>query len=180
MIYLNNFLQAYNTCLGSNNPPRPRIQHRAFQFWRKREKTSSIILGYRQSIICQGQKTPQNTLFEILRLRRPNDSKIPYQNILLQTPRGHGQNYSNGKLARHEDGSTDTLKLDIELVCHPAAPQVTQLSAKLVDNIWLQLRDVCSIQCLMQGEHMRTPEFLVFISRKTSHLDKKTLVAQVS
>ena len=30
-------------------------------------------------------------------------------------------------MARHEDGSTDTLESDIEHVCQPAAPQATQL-----------------------------------------------------
>ena len=37
-------------------------------------------------------------------------------------------------LARHVDGSTDTLESDFEQVCQPTAPQVIQLGAKLVDN----------------------------------------------
>ena len=37
-------------------------------------------------------------------------------------------------MARHEDRSTDTLESDFEQVCQPVAPQVIQLSAKLVDN----------------------------------------------
>ena len=37
-------------------------------------------------------------------------------------------------MARHEDGSTDTLESNFEQVFQPAAPQVIQLSAKLVDN----------------------------------------------
>ena len=47
---------------------------------------------------CQGQKTPWNTFFEILRLRRPNHSKDTLLAHLLQTPWGHGQNYSNKKV----------------------------------------------------------------------------------
>ena len=38
------------------------------------------------------------------------------------------------KLARHADGSTDTLELDFEQVCQPTAPQVTQLWYKEVGN----------------------------------------------
>ena len=37
-------------------------------------------------------------------------------------------------LARHADGSTNTLESEFEQVCQPATPQVIQLSAKLVDN----------------------------------------------
>ena len=87
MLYLNNAQQVYNTQLGSNNPPRPRIQHWAFQLWRKREKTLSIILGYRQSIIVKGKKTPWNTLVEILHLRRSNHSKYPTSTFYYK-PRG--------------------------------------------------------------------------------------------
>ena len=38
-------------------------------------------------------------------------------------------------LDRHADGSIDTLESEFEQVCQPTAPQVIQLSAKLVDNI---------------------------------------------
>ena len=48
-------------------------------------------------------------------------------------------------LARHANGSTDTLEPDFEQVCQLATPQVTQLWYKKLDNIWLQLWDVCSI-----------------------------------
>ena len=37
-------------------------------------------------------------------------------------------------MARQADGSTDTLESDIEHVCQPAAPQVTQLWYKKLDN----------------------------------------------
>ena len=111
MIYLNNVQQVYNTQLGSNNPPRPKIQNRAFQLWRKREKTLSIILDYSKIIIVKRQKTSWNTLVEILRLRRPNHSKTPYQHILLQTLWGHGHNYSKQKLTSQNwlDTKTDQL-----------------------------------------------------------------------
>ena len=83
-------------------------------------------------------------------------------------------------MARQADGSTDTLELDFEQVCQSTTPQVTQLWYKKLDNIWLQLWDVCSIWSLMQGEDMRTPESLVYTPCKSSQLDKKTSVAQVS
>ena len=37
-------------------------------------------------------------------------------------------------MARHEEGSTDTLESNIGHVCQPAAPQVTQLWYKKVGN----------------------------------------------
>ena len=37
-------------------------------------------------------------------------------------------------MARHADGSTDTLESDFEQVCQPAARQVTQIWYKKVDN----------------------------------------------
>ena len=37
-------------------------------------------------------------------------------------------------LARHADGSTDTLESDFEQVCQPAAPQEAQLWYKKVGN----------------------------------------------
>ena len=48
---------------------------------------------------CQGQKTPWNTLFEILCLRRPNHTKNTLLAHFTTNPVGHGQNYSNKKLA---------------------------------------------------------------------------------
>ena len=38
-------------------------------------------------------------------------------------------------MARHVDGSTDTLESEFEQVYQPAAPQVIQLSTKLVDDM---------------------------------------------
>ena len=116
MIYLNNVQQAYNTQLASNN----KAQNSTLGIPALEEAGQNLVnytLLYAKHN-CQGQKTPWNTLVEILRLMKPNHSKIPYQHILLETPRGHGQNYSNEKLAsqyfaRQEDGSTDTLESNI-------------------------------------------------------------------
>ena len=97
MLYLNNAQQVYNTQLGSNNPQGPEfnIGHSSFGGMGENLVNYTRLKAKHN---CQGQKTPWNTLFEILRLRRPNHLKIPYQHILLQTPRGHGQNDSTQKL----------------------------------------------------------------------------------
>ena len=42
-------------------------------------------------------------------------------------------------MARQTDGSTDTVESDFEQVCQPAAPQVTQLWYKKLDNTLHQI-----------------------------------------